>query len=74
MRKAIGMDLGCTNIKAVLVDDAGNILQQVRQETREHDDKFWKSSVKQIIADLTARNNGVAAIGLCAPGLADGAA
>lgn len=73
MRHAIGIDLGCTNIKAVLVDDAGNILQQVRQETREHDDQFWKSSVRKIIADLKGIGNGVAAVGLCAPGLANAA-
>lgn len=73
MRNAIGIDLGCTNIKAVLVDDMGRIIEQVRQETHEHDDKFWKSSVRKIIADLKQKNNGVAAVGLCAPGLANAA-
>ena len=71
MRNAIGIDLGCTNIKAVLVDHAGNVLHHVRQETREHDDQFWKSSVAKIIADFKAKSNGVTAVGLCAPGLAN---
>jgi glucokinase len=71
MRKAIGIDLGCTNIKAVLVDENGKILQQVRQETREHDDKFWKASVKKIVADLRSYSDGDTSIGLCAPGLAN---
>lgn len=71
MRNAIGIDLGCTNIKAVLVDHAGNVLHHVRQETREHDDQFWKSSITKIIADFKAKSNGVTAVGLCAPGLAN---
>ncbi|HEU5146744.1 MAG TPA: ROK family protein [Chryseosolibacter sp.] len=71
MRHAIGIDLGCTNIKAVLVDGDGNVLQQARHETREHDDQHWKSSVKRMIADLKGKSNGVATVGLCAPGLAN---
>ena len=74
MRSAIGIDLGCTNIKAVLINENGTILHQVRQETREQDDQYWKSSVNNIIRQLRAlRKTGVASIGLCAPGLANAA-
>lgn len=71
MRKAIGIDLGCTNIKAVLVDEKGGIMKQVRQETREQDDQFWKTSVKKIVGELRAGCDDGIAIGLCAPGLAN---
>lgn len=71
-RLAIGIDLGCTNIKSVLVDEAGTILHEARQETREQDDRHWKSSVATIIRDLKARSgNPIDAIGLCAPGLSN---
>lgn len=70
-RTAIGIDLGCTNIKSVLVDDAGSILHESRHETREQDDQYWKALVSNIIADFrTYAGNNVDAIGLCAPGLA----
>lgn len=73
-RLAIGIDLGCTNIKAVLVDEAGEIRLERREETREHDDRHWKASVNRIIGDLKKGTDGpVAAIGLCAPGLANAA-
>lgn len=71
MRTAIGIDLGCTNIKAVLVDESGTILEQSRQETREQDDKHWKGEVAAIISDLRKRAPSADAIGLCAPGLAN---
>src|SRR5688572_32871709 len=71
-RTAIGIDLGCTNIKAVLIDETGNILHQTRMETREQDDRHWKESVKTLIKDFKIRNQqDVHAIGLCAPGLAN---
>lgn len=71
-RTGIGIDLGCTNIKAVVIDDAGTILHQSRQETREQDDSHWKEAVNDIIKTLKA-NSGktIDAIGLCAPGLAN---
>lgn len=72
MHSAIGIDLGCTNIKAVLIDENGNILQQVRQETREQDDQYWKSSVKNIIHQFQAvSQTKIVSVGLCAPGLAN---
>lgn len=71
-RTAIGIDLGCTNIKAVLVNEAGDILHQTRQETREHDDRHWKEAVRGIIKDLKEQHReDVHVIGLCAPGLAN---
>ena len=69
-RTAIGIDLGCTNIKAVLIDGEGNVLRQARQETREQDDRHWKECVRTIVVEFKAHASTVHAIGLCAPGLA----
>ncbi len=69
-RRAIGIDLGCTNIKAVIVDDGGNIHHEERAETNEQDDTQWKSAVLSIIKKCN-KHLAVDAIGLCAPGLAD---
>lgn len=70
-RKAIGIDLGCTNIKAVLVDESGTLLHQERNETREHDDRHWKEGINALVKKLKTQAGTVNAIGLCAPGLAN---
>ena len=67
---AIGIDLGCTNIKAVVVDSQGNILYEDRQETKEPDDNHWKQTILRMVDDLKSKHR-ASAIGLCAPGLAD---
>ena len=69
---AIGIDLGCTNIKGVLIDQDGNILQEARCETNEQDDKHWKSAVAEMVQDFEKKaGRKVDCIGLSAPGLAD---
>lgn len=71
-RSAIGIDLGCTNIKAVLIDEGGAVLHQAREETQEQDDRHWKEAVRRIIAEFKTRSGGaIDAVGLCAPGLAN---
>lgn len=69
---SIGIDLGCTNIKGVLVDGDGNILAQRREETNEQDDQHWKKAVASMIKNLETQFPGkVNTIGLSAPGLAN---
>jgi glucokinase len=71
-RRAIGIDLGCTNIKGVLVDGEGTIINEAKAETNEQDDKHWKRAVADMIAVFIKESGGnVDAIGLSAPGLAD---
>lgn len=73
-RLAIGIDLGCTYIKAVLMEEDGTIIDQRREETHEHDQSYWKSVVTRMIEELDrSAPREVGAIGLCAPGLADAA-
>ena len=67
---AIGIDLGCTNIKVVVVDGEGNILYEDRRETKEPDDGHWKQTILSIVGDLKSKYS-ANATGLCAPGLAD---
>lgn len=69
---AIGIDLGCTNIKGVLVDSDGNVLAEQRVETNEQDDQHWKKAVASMIKNLQSRfPDAVKTIGLSAPGLAN---
>jgi glucokinase len=69
---AIGIDLGCTNIKGVLLDHHGKIIAEAKSETNETNEKFWKGAVAQMIKDLSGKASGpVENIGLSAPGLAD---
>jgi glucokinase len=69
---AIGIDLGCTNIKGVLVDPDGNVLQEARMETNEQDDSHWKHAVEVMVQEFQKKaGRKVEVIGLSAPGLAD---
>ena len=43
---ALGIDLGCTYIKMVVVDDEGKIVVEQRKETHEQDDQHWKNTVQ----------------------------
>lgn len=67
---AVGIDLGCTNIKTVVVDDEGLVLVEDRKETREQDHRYWKRTVRELIDDFKKKYS-ISAVGLCAPGLAD---
>jgi glucokinase len=67
---AIGIDLGCTHIKAILVDEDGTVLKEHREDTQEHNDQHWKNAVARIIKEFKSGNQ-ISAIGLSAPGLAN---
>lgn len=51
-RIAIGIDLGCTNIKTVIIDEDGNVLHEDRRETNEQNDQHWKQTIRTLITDL----------------------
>ena len=71
-RRAIGIDLGCTNIKGVLIDDEGTILKEAKVETNEQDHRHWKGAVWDMVGDFVKQaGEDVDAIGLSAPGLAN---
>jgi glucokinase len=69
---AIGVDLGCTHIKTVVVNRRGEILSELREDTDEANDRHWKGTVVRMVKTLKQSFPGrVSAIGLSAPGLAD---
>lgn len=69
---AIGIDLGGTRIKAVVIDAEGNLLEQLYQPTNDGDDMVWKNSVAKAVNDLKKEiNKQDIVIGISAPGLPD---
>lgn len=67
---SIGIDLGGTRIKAVLIDADGNIEGENYQPTNDGDDKVWKNAVARAVKELqTIAKADRIAIGLSAPGL-----
>lgn len=69
---AIGIDLGCTNIKGVLVSQSGSLLHETKVQTNEHNDKHWKQAVMDMISSLESiAGKSIEHVGLAAPGLAN---
>jgi glucokinase len=76
MTTAIGIDLGGTNIKGVLLNAKGEVIYQVVEATEpgmpanNGDGLHWKQTVSQMILQLKLKSSSaVDAIGLAAPGL-----
>lgn len=74
MATAIGIDLGGTNIKGVLLNDAGKIIYQATQATSPASTNgqgcHWKQAVAEMIQTLKSKSTMPAdMIGLAAPGL-----
>jgi glucokinase len=70
--KAIGIDLGGTRIKSVLLDQDGNIIYHHYENTQDGNDEVWKNAVMHSIDQLmkiSEVNNPL--IGLSAPGIPD---
>ncbi len=70
IKTAIGIDLGGTRIKAVLIDTKGNLLHELYQPTNDGDDKIWKSAVAKAVRELQNKvKSPQEVIGISAPGL-----
>ncbi len=66
----IGIDLGGTRIKAVAIDDVGNILSQYNQPTNDGDDSIWKEAVASAVKEVQSKIEGRDSfVGISAPGL-----
>ena len=69
-KTAIGIDLGGTRIKAVIIDAECKILCQLYQPTYDGDDKIWKSAVMSAVNELQNESGTKpAVIGISAPGI-----
>lgn len=66
----IGIDLGGTRIKAVAIDELGNILHQHFQPTNDGDDTIWKNAILNALHEIkgivkcTGSKTGISAPGL----------
>ena len=68
----IGIDLGGTRIKAVAIDEAGNILEQLYTPTNDGNGEAWKEAIKKTVTALKEKTNSSKVIvGIAAPGLPD---
>jgi glucokinase len=63
---AIGLDLGATRLKAVVVENDGTILDQIARPTQP---KAWMEQVAKLLKELLPMYGGELQIGVCAPGL-----
>ncbi|MDZ7720564.1 MAG: ROK family protein [Balneolaceae bacterium] len=77
-RYAIGIDLGATNIKGVLVDEDGLIVQKEERETHDQTDpnhepgRIWKKAILETVRSFMEESEQkVTSIGLAAPGIPD---
>jgi glucokinase len=72
MGVAIGIDLGGTNIKGILINEAGEVLKQHYLPTHDDPDGHWRENVKEMVRYLQAYwQEPVQCVGLSAPGLPD---
>ncbi len=65
---AIGIDLGGTNVKAVLVTQHGEVMAKIRVAIRHSD---WRGAVREAFTQIKEAHAEAACIGLAAPGLPD---
>ncbi|MEL6192673.1 MAG: ROK family protein [Bacteroidota bacterium] len=71
---AIGIDLGGTMIKGVLIREDGEILNQMTRHTNDAGDASiftWKEEIKKVVEALKPEGEMDIPIGICAPGIPD---
>ena len=69
MKSFIGIDLGGTRIKGVVIDKEGQVLDQVYTPTNDSDGKLWKNAIAETVQSLKEKTSGDVIVGLSAPGL-----
>lgn len=71
----IGIDLGGTNIKGVLIDHDGHIADQAETPTKDSDagtDHLWKDAIYEMVHALKEKSSvNITAVGISAPGMVD---
>lgn len=72
MTKTIGIDLGGTHIKAVLLNEKGDVLKQLQRATNDTKDGDWKQEIQLVLQAMkVAAHEDRVTVGLSAPGLAN---
>lgn len=69
-RPVLGIDLGGTHVKGIVVDETGRVLAEDARPTGDGVAGAWRENVRSLVAGLRERCPGIVAAGLCAPGLA----
>jgi len=66
----IGIDLGGTRIKGVVIDAIGNVLHQTYTPTNDGEGEIWKEAIAKTVHELRQKVPGEKiAVGISAPGL-----
>ena len=69
MTVGIGIDLGGTRIKGVLVNSNGEVLHHLYTDTNDGDGAVWKSAVKKTVETLAKECKAESTpVGISAPG------
>ena len=69
--QSIGIDMGGTNIKGVLINETGAILHEIQCQTNEKEEVYWKGVIADMLHSLQQKSAGKnTPVGLSAPGLA----
>lgn len=76
MPLSIGLDIGGTNVKTVVIDQTGNSLHQSTRSTGQHyqaeDEWVWKNAVRDVFHELKKEfSEQKMTVGISAPGLAN---
>src|SRR5690606_24174154 len=68
---SIGIDMGGTNIKGVLINEGGTILHEMQCKTNEKEAVYWKRVIAEMLHSLQQKSGSKnTPVGLSAPGLA----
>ena len=71
-KAAIGLDVGGTRVKAVVVEDEGTVLDQVVRQSLDSGVERWAEVAQALVQELIQQYGKELFVGVCAPGLADG--
>ena len=69
-RFILGIDLGGTHVKGLVVDEWGRVYAEDTRPTEDGAVGAWRDNVRRVVAGLQGRFPTIAVAGLCAPGLA----
>jgi glucokinase len=69
-RFILGIDLGGTHVKGLVVDEWGRVYAEDTRPTEDGAAGVWRDNVRRVVAGLQGRFPTIAVAGLCAPGLA----
>jgi glucokinase len=71
-KAAIGLDVGGTRVKAVVVEDEGTVLDQVVRQSLDSGIERWAEVAQALVQELIEQYGEELSVGVCAAGLADG--